>query len=366
MIALIAGVCFLIYLNVPVVAIRIHGAPFLLGALVPALLAIPVAHRVFLRGENLRCPRVIFASLLMLALYALSAFFSVRPLESFDSLETWLMEGVLLAALIVNAVRDREEIRAVAYAVVAAGAVMGAIAVAQQVFGMTDHSFYGFGQFDDAVVDGQGRVAHRLAGPIGETNRFAQIMAVLIPIGAGIAITSAGKQRWIAWAAVFLITAGMAFSFSRGAIVALALTVPFALVYRVVRLRELVLVGLAGLVLLAAMPHYAERVASIGQVVVRTIGGLDPVGMRNADGAARGRLNEMQVAGMVFLDHPLLGVGPGLAPHHYGDYAAVAGGKVRTGTRRSHNLYLQLAAETGLIGISAFGLVIFLTMRSLD
>jgi O-antigen ligase len=243
---------------------------------------------------------------------------------------------------------------------------MGAISVAQQIFGMTDHSFYGFGQFDDAIVDGQGRVAHRLAGPIGETNRFAQIMAVLIPIGSGIAITSTGKQRWLAWSAVFLITAGMAFSFSRGAIVALALAIPFALAYRIVRLRQLVLIGLAGLVLLAAMPHYADRVASIGQLVVRTIGGLDPAGMRNADGAARGRLNEMKVAGMVFLEHPLLGVGPGLAPHHYEDYAAVVGGKVRPGTRRSHNLYLQLAAETGLIGVSAFGLVIFLTMRSLD
>ena len=140
---------------------------------------------------------------------------------------------------------------------------------------------------------------------------------------------------------------------------------PFALGFRFVRLRHVVAAVVAAICLLAVMPHYAARVISIGEVAVRSLG-VGPVGLRNADGAARGRLTEMKAAGMLFLDHPVLGAGSGLAPHYYYEYAGVTGGKVRPGTRRSHNLFLQLAAETGVVGLSAFALVLVLSFRELE
>jgi len=362
---LIAGILFLIYLNAPAVAVRVHGAPFILAAIVPMALAIPVAYRVLIRGEELRFPRVLVAALVMLGLHSLSSFLSFRPFESIESVQTWLLEGVVLAFLIANAVRTREELRASILALVLAGAVMGTVALAQQMLGAADHTFFGFGQLDSAILDAEGRWAIRLAGPIGETNRFAQIMAVLIPIAAGLALTLRGSARVGCWIAVALICAGMAFAFSRGAIVALALVVPFALGFRILQWRHVVVAGLMGLLLLAAMPHYAKRVVSIGQIVVQGLG-LEPAGMRNADGAARGRLTEMKAAGMLFMDNPMLGAGPGMAPYYYGDYASIVGGKVRVGKRRSHNLYLQLAAETGIIGLVAFGLTLAFSFRELE
>ncbi len=365
MIWLTAGVLFLIYLNAPAVAVRMHGAPFALAAAVPLALALPVAYRVLIRGEELRFPTVMIVALGMLALNALSALFSVRPFESMETVQTWLLEGALLALLIANAIRTREELRASIVAIIGAGALMGAIALAQQILGPAEHPFFGFGQLDSEISDASGRLARRLAGPIGETNRFAQIMAVLIPIAAGLALSLRGRLRIAAFAAMGLIAAGMAFAFSRGAIVALGLAVPFALAFRMLRWRQVVVAGLLGVMLLVAMPHYAKRVVSIGQIAVRSLG-LDPTGMRNADGAARGRLTEMKAAGMLFMDNPWMGAGPGLAPYYYEDYASVVGGKVRAGTRRSHNLYLQLAAETGLVGLGGFGVLLFLTFRALD
>jgi len=365
MIWLTAGVLFLVYLNAPAVAVRVHGAPFALAAVVPLALALPVAYRVLIRGEELRFPTVMVVALGMLVLNALSALLSARPLESIETVQTWLLEGALLALLVANAIRTREELRVSILALVGAGALMGAIAVAQQILGPEEHPFFGFGQLDAAIADASGRLTRRLAGPIGETNRFAQIMAVLIPIAAGFALSLRGRVRIAAFAATGLIAAGMAFAFSRGAIVALGLTVPFALTFRMLRWRQVVVAGLLGLMLLFAMPHYAKRVVSIGQIVVSSLG-LDPTGMRNADGAARGRLTEMKAAGMLFMDHPWMGAGPGLAPFYYEDYASVVGGKVRTGARRSHNLYLQLAAETELVGLGAFCVIIFLTFQALD
>lgn len=365
MIWLTASVLFLLYVNAPAVAVRIHGAPFALGALVPMTLAIPVAYRVLIRGEAFRFPLPLIVAVGMLALNTVSALTSIRPFESIDVLQTWLIEGVVLALLVVNAIRTREELRASILAILLAGAVMGAIAVLQQALGPETHSFMGFGQLDSAISDGEGRLARRLAGPIGETNRFAQIMAVLIPIAGGCALVMRGRLRVFCWLAAGLILAGMAFAFSRGAIVALALALPFALGFRLLRWRQVVVAGLLGVLLLLAMPHYAKRVVSIGQIAARSLG-LDPTGMRNADGAARGRLTEMKAAGMLFMEYPVLGAGPGLAPYYYEENATVVGGKVRSGTRRSHNLYLQLAAETGVLGLATFLLFVGLVLRELD
>jgi O-antigen ligase len=74
----------------------------------------------------------------------------------------------------------------------------------------------------------------------------------------------------------------------------------------------------------------------------------------------------MKSASMLFADQPILGAGPGLAPLYYPEYAPVVGGKVRPGTRRSHNLFLQLAAETGLVGLGAFLVVVAFAFRALE
>ncbi|MEZ4289175.1 MAG: hypothetical protein R3E53_01055 [Myxococcota bacterium] len=113
-----------------------------------------------------------------------------------DALEAWLVEELVLAWLIANAVRTRAEVMAAAGPrLVAAGAVMGTRPRAQQVLGPVEHPFFGFGQLDSEISDAAGRVTRRLAGPIGETNRFAQIMAVLIPIAVGCGLTPRAIAR---------------------------------------------------------------------------------------------------------------------------------------------------------------------------
>ncbi len=355
---LISITVFLVYLNVPTVLVRDYGLPMLFAAVVPMLLAVPVAHRVFNRGEALRFPGLIIAALLMLACHTASALLSSRPHVSLNSVFEWLLEGVFLAFLLVNSLRTREEVFAAVRAIVAAGAVMGFLAILQQVFGPIEHGMAGFAQIE-------GQAQRRLAGPIGEVNRFAQVMAVLIPVAAGFAITSRGPQRWLYWIATVLICGGMGLAFSRGTLVALVLVVPFGLLFGFVRVRHLALVALCGALLMTASPYFEKRMTSIGTMAVQSLG-LSPGGIRNVDGASRGRVTEMQAAGLLFLEHPLLGVGPRMAPVYYAEYAVLVGGKVRQGSRRTHNLYLQLAAETGLVGLFAFLGMIAMVLLPLD
>jgi O-antigen ligase len=113
-----------------------------------------------------------------------------------------------------------------------------------------------------------------------------------------------------------------------------------------------------------ALPQYTARLASLGEVV--TLGFGQGPGLRNADGAIRGRLTEMMAAGLIFADHPVLGAGPGMSEVHYRSYAEIVGGRVRPDERQTHSLYLGFAAEHGMLGLIAFAGVIVTTWRGLQ
>ncbi len=370
MIPLISITIFLIYMNVPAVLVTEHGVPRPLALLVPLLLAVPVAYRVLLRGEALRFPGMIIAALLMLACHTLSALVSERPYIGLESVFSWLLEGVFLAFLLVNALRSRSEVFMAARAIVAAGALMGFLVLLQQMLGPTEYTMAGFGQLAVDAEDIE-RAQYRLTGPIGEQNRFAQVLAVLIPVAAGLAFTAPARQRWVYWTATVLIFGGVVLTFSRGTLVALVLVMPFALMFGFLRLRHLAVAAICGALLIAvlpfviAMPYLVDRVASIGDVFLQSTG-LAPGGLRNADSAARGRITSMKATGLLFLDHPLLGAGPGMASQNYPEYALLVGGKVRASTRRAHNLYLETAAETGVIGLLALLGMLWMVLHALN
>jgi O-antigen ligase len=352
-IAVISVVVFLVYVNAPVVLINEFGLPMAAAAAVILPLVLLVAHRVINLGEALRFPWFIIAALVMLACHTVSALMSDRPQVGMIRVFEWLLEGVFVALLIVNCLRTREEVFAAARAIVAAGAFMGIVVILQQWLGPLEYDMAGFGQLGAQFTDDSGEVQARLTGPIGEQNYFAQIMAVLIPVAAGLAFTSRGPQRWLYWIATLLICGAVVMTYSRGTLVSLALAIPFALLFGFLRLRHLAVIALCGALAVAASPYLAKRVTSIGDVAMKSVG-LRAGGFRNADWASRGRATEMHAAGLMFLDHPLFGTGPGLAPEYMPEYAALAGGFVRAANRRTHSLYLQLAAETGLVGLFAF------------
>jgi O-antigen ligase len=86
------------------------------------------------------------------------------------------------------------------------------------------------------------------------------------------------------------------------------------------------------------------------------------------DGAIRGRATEMLAAVLVFLDHPLLGVGPGqYAPFYSKKYhlnPAIAFRHLPR-PRPAHSLYFQMAAETSIIGLALFLAMVLVPMHQL-
>jgi O-antigen ligase len=79
------------------------------------------------------------------------------------------------------------------------------------------------------------------------------------------------------------------------------------------------------------------------------------------DTSLRGRSSEMLTGLAMFKEHPILGVGVSNYPIQYQRYAQLIGIEFRAEERDPHSLYVQLLAETGILGTVTFlGMVFFL------
>jgi O-antigen ligase len=352
-----------------VVATHFHGAPGAFAVMPLLLLVVPAGRDVTLAGEKIVVTPTLVILFCFIAVQIVGSFLAVRPHLALDVVITWLVEGLLLYFLVTNAVRTTTQLRQAIWGLLAAGAFIGGLSFLQQMTGAFDNEFFGFAQVSDAAFrfDGDSEsLQPRLAGPVGEKNRYAQIMAILLPV-ALFQYWSERRRvpRILALASLTLIAIGFALAFSRGAAVGVGLMLAVLVARGYVRWQQLAMVAVAALAMALVAPQYTSRLGSLVEVVNSAI---HPAAgdVSDTDGATRGRLTEMRSAALVFADHPVLGVGPGMNRVHYRRYAEIVGGRIATSERRSHSLYLGLAAEHGLVGLAFFGAILFATFRGLN
>lgn len=363
-------VIFILYSNAAAVAVEFHGVPFILGASFFGLLVIPLLYFVVIRGERILIPQTLCLMLLLAIVRLAGALTARHPDIAMRELITLVTEGTVLYFLVINVVRTPETLRRAIWTLVAAGALISLAPIYQQITGKFDNNLGGFGQVSDAAfamdaaASTDGPVQPRLAGSIGEQNRYAQVMLMLVPLAL---FRWWGESnfvlRLLAILASSLITLAVVLTFSRGAAIGLVAVVCAMTSFQYIRVRHLVyvMVGLCGL--LIAVPQYGTRIAKLNGLWSM----MDPEGPSagSADGSLKSRVTEMGAAVLVYLDHPLIGVGPGMFRFHYREYAEQIGLRVIAKGRGSHSLYLGLAAETGTIGLVLFSSVVIITLRDL-
>ncbi len=373
-------VAFLVYLNVPVLVSR-QGVPKIAASCIVLLLALPVARHMIAGRGGLRVDRVMQLMGLLLAALAVGSIGARSMPLALEYIQTFVLEGLLLYALIVNAVRTLPDVRRLVAALLAAGALLGVLTTYQEVAGDFRQQFGGLVQRnyeylqlrEQAERDPELREALRNApignrsrrpgGPVSEPNRFAQILIVLLPFAMWMWRTSTSSAgRAAAAVAGVLVLGAIVFSDSRGAFVSVLGLMAVGIRVGWLRWRSVALAALAlALVVPVVAPRYVERILSLGSLV--GVAGQAPI--EEADGAVRGRLTEMFASGMAFLDHPILGVGPGQYAQMYSvEYhfrSDVFRFRDLPAPRRAHSLYLELAAETGIVGLAIFfGIVAYL------
>lgn len=347
----------LVYTNASDVLIG-YGLPNTLQPLM-ALLVLTIALRCAWRRS---LPRGLLVPGAMLGVYgmvlSLSLFFAANFETAFLGVSDYAKDA-LLALLVVALLRTARSLERVLWLLVAVGFFLAAVSCYQYVTGSFGQTFGGFAQAKVQNIAG-GTDDYRVSGPIGDPNHFAQVLIVLAAIALG-RMRAAGRVlgRLLAGSTLLLLGLTIVFTFSRGALVALVVLLTVAVVRQPPPLPALLGGVLVVLITVPALPPgYGERFASLADA-------LPGIGSGSAGEASiSGRYAALRAGQQMALSNPVLGVGVGQFTEHFREYSLGLGLDTPNGGLESHNLFLQVVAETGLLGLLGFcGLLLLAAWR---
>jgi len=346
------------YVRLSDILIRYHGLPSIAKPFI-ALLLVGIFLRWFLKRES---PKGWIQSAILVGAYGLVVFASLFYAADFqraqEAFSDYFKDGII-TVIIVVLLQTGATFKRVIWALLAAGFFLGTIGVYQYLTRTFDNNYYGFGQAPLQHIVGEEN-SNRISGPIGDPNFFAQIMLVIVPLGLNRMVYEKKTvlkvlAGWIAIAALLTVI----FTYSRGAFLALLLMAFVMFLYRPLKFTE-VLVGILLItIVIRFVPNpYLERISTIQDIFSNQYGVRGEVSFR-------GRASEALAAWLMFADHPILGVGVQNYPIYYQYYSRQLGLDPRLEARSAHSLYLQIAAETGLLGIIVFGTILWLMFRNI-
>ncbi len=360
---------FVFYSNAAVLAYQFHGVPQIVAAAVPLLLGLPLAYYVFVRRAGIVLDRVLLFMFIYLLTLVLATLAAKDVLLGLNEIGNYFLEGIVLYFLVLNVIRTLTTLQRVFWALVFVCSLLGALTIFQELTNTYDKSYWGFAQrkktidFEELNYE-EYSGAKRAEGPVGEQNRYAQLMVVILPIGLYLFVTErTPRRKWLALIGTGLTFAGVLLTFSRGTFLALGFVFFLMICLGYIRPRHALGGGLALVLVVAiALPDYITRVAGLIDIAKLQTASSET---RSLDGSLRGRFAQNLAALYVFADHPLVGVGPAHFSKFYVlKYGNEVGTKRLRGERRAHNMYLEQAANTGLIGFFAFmGIVFFVLWR---
>lgn len=296
--------------------------------------------------------------LVFLAVRALSLVAAQDPSIGLPVVTETAKDLVFLTTVTLLVTGTRDPVTPARLAVALVAALAGLTLVQEYLLGnATAFAGYGNVTLDTAL----GGVTARHSGPVEDPNYWARTLALCAPLALGLSARRGVPLRRAGWlAAGATLCAGVAVTQSRGGLLAvgLACLAWFALAcggYRRALLVGPLVVALA----LLSVPNLGARLADLADFAAGDPGG---------DVSLADRLTVQRLGADMFLANPVLGVGPG------NFLLALPESERRLGVTPTerigpHNLYLEMAAEGGLPGLTAwllfYGGALFLALRAL-
>lgn len=371
------SVIFLFYTNIPVLLKKTLGLHEYIAGSFILLLLIPLSKYILLNREKVIIDRTFVLMLAYLVTGLLSLLYVAKDLNTaFDWVRSYLLEGIFLYLLIVNVIRTRKFLNQVFLVLLFSCSLLGGLSLYQDITQSYTNTFFGMAQRKLEVQDNPNRsslervevgTTDRASGSIGESNRYAQIMIVILPLVLPLFL---GERSWFRKTLLVilasLVLCGILLTFSRGAFLILVLMLFSLVLFRIVKPHHLAgAFGLLFLLMVFGAPGYFSRMESI-----KGVGSLfsEDATHEDTDPVILGRATEMLAALNAYLDHPLLGVGPGQYLKYYSfEYQSDPDIALRDidHRRRAHTLYFELAAEMGTFGFMAFMSIVFYNLYQL-
>jgi putative inorganic carbon (HCO3(-)) transporter len=265
-------------------------------------------------------------------------------------------KDIIIIYCILFALRQSQAWKQTAWLIIITTALLASLSVIQLVTHNYEQTFFNLAQITMDKVFGDTSTA-RIGGPINAPNLWGQILVAVSTLVVFRIIHEKRILIKLLTALMFgVITYAVLNTYSRGAYLVLA--VDLGLILFVLEKRFNPLIAFAGLaILILLLPfvpaNYQARFST-----------LSFFGTQNGiyqDTSFRGRTSEMLTGLAMFTSHPILGVGTANYYNNYQEYAQLVGIEFRATARDPHSLYIQLLAETGILGAVAFlGMVIAL------
>lgn len=222
-------------------------------------------------------------------------------------------------------------------------AALALLAVLQEFLVGNDFTFGGLSQVP--LSTDLGSVTARHSGPEQDVNFWGRVLVLGVPLAVGLWAGSAPVRRWCWVGCAVLVSTGVYLTQSRGALLALAVGLVAWPLLAARRYRQLLL-GLPVLLAVAlAVPGVGSRLATVTQ--------LGPSPLTLPDPSLQGRRDAQRAALQMFWDDPVFGVGPGRFEQVTTAYQRRLPFEV-SDVFAPHNLYLQFAAEGGLVLLGAW------------
>lgn len=274
---------------------------------------------------------------------------SVDVAVSIATLERYAVDlAFMLVLVLLVTLCDRPWV--IAAALVVPLALLSILGVLNELF---LHGAATFGGLDTVTqASGELVTTRRHGGPLPDSNFWGRHLVMGLPLALALTVRAfrAGRRgdgwRWVASAAALL--AGIYLTQSRGTFLACAVAVGLWVLASGPQIRRHALKFLPLLVPLLLLPGIGNRLlALIRDVASGSVTyGIDP--------SILGRTAAQEIAWAMFRDRPLFGFGPGtytsLVPHYAGRVSTA----VLQPTDAPHNLYAQMASESGVVGLSGW------------
>jgi O-antigen ligase len=292
-----------------------------------------------------RIPLSFGATIVAACVLAAAELLSALTATSFPSAAKEIIkiaELIAVALFAVENLRGEDDLRFVVWSLLGAGLCEALVGLFQFVTGRGPASF-AIGPFIRAY------------GDFDQPNAFAGYLAIILPFGAMFAIFS-GRHKGIAALATGVLGLALLASMSRGAW--LGVMCGFGVMALVWSPRARRALPIAGLLLLALFPaarlgllprSIADRISVILEnywLFDARTAYVDPGNWSIVE-----RMANWQAAWSMAMDHPLVGIGPGNYSFVYPDYYIGMWAEILP---HAHNLYLNMFAEAGILGLVAF------------
>jgi putative inorganic carbon (hco3(-)) transporter len=347
-----------VFLNLSDIMKANFGIPSIIRPLIALMLVSVIVSRIVQR-KPLIFRGTEFAILVFGLVILISSFVAVDRVAATDELTEWIKNFALLLIVVQLSGEARVWKRAQWLMVLSAGFL--ALLTCYQTFtGDYANTFWGLAEAPVHQIT-QGYSNARATGPLGDPNFYGQILMMAYPMAVYRGLTE--KRRFLRILGLLcgiLIAAAVIFTYSRGASLSLLVVTTLIILERRFNLYAIATAVALFLLLIVPTlpPRYLERVLTIDDLVSRDA-------EMQTDKSFKGRWSEGIAAAQMFLDHPVLGVGPGNYPAYYLHYSYRLGLDDRAETRQAHNSFLELAAEKGILGILSYLLVLFVVFTGL-